>query len=387
MAIKSSPIKNKALDPLEKRVFGFRQHILGRIWPNILAGRQDVSGRAFKIYSPLEPETLVAGFIGADLRVVEEAALGASACLQAWAGRDFAARAAILAAVGENLRQKQADLALALYFEAGYEKAQAMAEVARVTAAFTELSDPAFVRQAEGYRGFGVVGLIADADDGFALLAMMSARALVAGNCIIVRPAAKTYLASILLIEALQLAGLGDGVVSLVCGSEAGLFMAACQKLDRIFHFGPEENGLKLQRKAGLGQLISLGAGKNRVFIAEDADLAAAVSFCVQMAKPEGIAAVHEIFASPVIFKEISQKLRKAKVGIEIQSRDDFGPEFGAEAGVFSALFAQKSDEKARFLHHCAAQFLLLNPTLPLSLLCEILPLGLFMKRQIIMGD
>ena len=46
---------------IDARLEQFRRDMLGRAWPNVVAGRQDVSGRASEVYCPFDRELLVAG--------------------------------------------------------------------------------------------------------------------------------------------------------------------------------------------------------------------------------------------------------------------------------------------------------------------------------------
>jgi hypothetical protein len=51
---------------IDVRLEQFRRDMLGRAWPNVVAGRQDVSGRAYEVYCPFDRELLVARLVEAD---------------------------------------------------------------------------------------------------------------------------------------------------------------------------------------------------------------------------------------------------------------------------------------------------------------------------------
>ena len=65
-------------DALSERMASFRSGMLGRAWPNIIAGRQDVSGRAFEVQCPFERSLVTSRLVAADGVAVRAAALAAT---------------------------------------------------------------------------------------------------------------------------------------------------------------------------------------------------------------------------------------------------------------------------------------------------------------------
>jgi len=51
----------------------FRKSLLGQAWPNVVAGRHDVSGRAYEVYCPFDRDLLVARLVSGDRTAVKSA--------------------------------------------------------------------------------------------------------------------------------------------------------------------------------------------------------------------------------------------------------------------------------------------------------------------------
>ena len=123
----------------------------------------------------------------------------------------------------------------------------------------------------------GCVGLIAPWNFPWAIPVWKSAPAIVAGNCVVFKPAELTPATSILLAEIYEEAGLPPGVFNMLVGSGAdvGEAMVAAPELRAISFTGSNKIGNALYVKAaqrGAKVTCEMG-GKNAVIVMPDADL------------------------------------------------------------------------------------------------------------------
>lgn len=102
--------------------------------------------------------------------------------------------------------------------------------------------------------------------------------ALMAGNCVVLRPDLQSPLCALAGVELLKMAGLPDGVLQVVLGSGSTIGAAVLDHTELLYSPGrprPVRGGAGGGAAPG-GLLLELG-GKNSVYIADDADLARAV--------------------------------------------------------------------------------------------------------------
>ena len=131
------------------------------------------------------------------------------------------------------------------------------------------------------YDPYGVVGVITPWNVPMNQSARSIAPALAVGNTIVHKPAECSSLASLILCEIMQKAGLPDGVLNLISGSgrSLGPALAKHPKIGKIAFTGSVGVGEELGEIAGrkiMPITLELG-GKSANIIFEDADLAAAV--------------------------------------------------------------------------------------------------------------
>jgi len=72
-------------DWLDTALPRFRKSALGQAWPNVAAGRHDVSGRAYEVYCPFDRDLLVARLVSADRKAVKSAVAAAREAFGPWA--------------------------------------------------------------------------------------------------------------------------------------------------------------------------------------------------------------------------------------------------------------------------------------------------------------
>jgi 1-pyrroline-5-carboxylate dehydrogenase len=113
---------------IDARLPEFRETMLGRAWPNVVAGRQDVSGRAYEVFCPFDRELLVARLVAADKKAVKGAVHSAKAAFPAWAGLEWKERVTVMRKWAAEIDKRKYDLGLASLYEVGKSRIEAIGE-------------------------------------------------------------------------------------------------------------------------------------------------------------------------------------------------------------------------------------------------------------------
>jgi aldehyde dehydrogenase (NAD+) len=183
----------------------------------------------------------------------------------------------------------------------------------------------------------GVVGLIAPWNFPWAIPVWKSAPAIVAGNCVVFKPAELTPATSVLLAEIYEEAGLPPGVFNMLVGSgsEVGEAMVHAPELRAISFTGSNKIGNALYVKAaqrGAKVTCEMG-GKNAVIVMPDADLdkaATAIHGGAFGSTGQRCTATSRVIAHPDIKKALVDRLvaaaQKIKIGPGLDHTTDMGP-------------------------------------------------------------
>ncbi|MGY4688779.1 NADP-dependent glyceraldehyde-3-phosphate dehydrogenase [Salibacterium sp. K-3] len=121
----------------------------------------------------------------------------------------------------------------------------------------------------------GVVLAIAPFNYPLNLSASKIAPALMTGNGVVFKPATQGSLSGILMIEALEEAGLPEGLVNITTGrgSEIGDVLVTHKGIDQISFTGGSGTGISMAEKAGMVPMVLELGGKDPAIVLEDADL------------------------------------------------------------------------------------------------------------------
>ena len=183
----------------------------------------------------------------------------------------------------------------------------------------------------------GVVGLIAPWNFPWAIPVWKSAPALVAGNCVVFKPAELVPATAALLTEIYEEAGLPPGVFNMVVGpgSAVGEAMVAAPELRAISFTGSNKVGGDLYVKAarrGAKVTCEMG-GKNAVIVMPDADLdkaAAAIHGGAFGSTGQRCTATSRVIAHPEVKRALVERLvasaERIKVGPGLDESMDMGP-------------------------------------------------------------
>jgi acyl-CoA reductase-like NAD-dependent aldehyde dehydrogenase len=183
----------------------------------------------------------------------------------------------------------------------------------------------------------GVVGLIAPWNFPWAIPVWKSAPAIVAGNCVVFKPAELTPATSVLLAEIYEEAGLPPGVFNMLVGTgrEVGEAMVHAPELRAISFTGSNNVGNALYVKAaqrGAKVTCEMG-GKNAVIVMPDADLdkaAIAIHGGAFGSSGQRCTATSRVIAHPDIKQALVDRLvaaaEKIRLGPGLDDTTDMGP-------------------------------------------------------------
>ncbi|WP_028968876.1 aldehyde dehydrogenase family protein [Sphingomonas sp. URHD0057] len=272
--------------------------LLGKSRPAFIGGRDRNEGVVVEAYSPIDREILLGEFPQAGPALVDEAVEAARAAYPAWRELGWPRRTAILRAGADVLEQRKWDVSVACLIEVGKSRMEAVGEVEEAIDLIRHYCDE--MERTGGFREeragassaercyvelkpFGVFGVIAPFNFPVALSVGMISAALVAGNSVVFKPSDSAGLTGRLVVEALAVGGLPDGVLNLVQGGrETGEAMVGHSQIDGFAFTGSNAVGMTIMRAAASAQamrpvLCEMG-GKNPAFVTASADLAIAAS-------------------------------------------------------------------------------------------------------------
>lgn len=313
------------------------------------------SGATFPNHNPATGE-LIGEFPDSGEADLELAIEAARATLPRWRKYPAPRRAEILFRAGEEMVRRKEELARALTLEMGKTLEDARGDI-------QESIDLAYYFGGEGRRllgvttpsespqktiysvrvPVGVVGAISPFNFPFAIPALKSLPALIAGNTIVLKPASDTpYLAN-LLAQVYESAGLPAGVFNVVHGSGAvlGPRLAEHPHVPLISFTGSKAVGVEITRHGApwLKKTILELGGKNCIIVMDDAILDEAVRGIVWSAfgtSGQRCTAASRIIAHRAIHDELVHKLdaamRALRLGSGLDPTTDIGPLINADA-------------------------------------------------------
>ncbi|MGB8166277.1 MAG: aldehyde dehydrogenase family protein [Chthoniobacteraceae bacterium] len=264
--------------------------------PSLLIGGEWVSttAKSSPVVNPFTGEEIARVPMGGPAEI-ERAVAAAQAAFPQARGEAAHRRAALLLAVARGIEQRSAEFAETIVSEAGKPITLAEGEVARAVMTFTaaaeearrqhgEMLDMDAFSSGEGHLGLvkrfplGVVSAITPFNFPLNLVAHKVAPCLATGNTMVVKPAAKTPLTSLLLARVLVEAGVPAGQMNFVtCSNEDAAQLVTDERVKKVTFTGSPTVGWKLKELCGKKRITLELGGNAGVIVHADADLDAAV--------------------------------------------------------------------------------------------------------------
>lgn len=248
------------------------------------------SNNTFETVNPANPGEIVATYQESTANDAEAAVVAAADAEAEWASVPAPERGMILKAAGDILDDRKAELTAQLTHEEGKTNAEAGGEVQRAIDIFHYYAQKTrdlggTVKSSSGRRTniytreepVGVTALITPWNYPIAIPAWKTAPALAAGNTVVIKPASLAPGPAVSIIEALDEAGIPDGVINLVTGpgSTVGNELVGHDRVDAVSFTGSSAVGgavYDLATDDGKRVQTEMG-GKNPTIVTDSADL------------------------------------------------------------------------------------------------------------------
>jgi RHH-type proline utilization regulon transcriptional repressor/proline dehydrogenase/delta 1-pyrroline-5-carboxylate dehydrogenase len=340
-------------------------------------GRKRSGGQWLESVNPANPKEIVGRVHITSIDQAEEAIDRATRYFAEWRDTPARERAKILFNAAEIMRKKRWELAAWEVFEVGKRWREADADVteaidylAYYAREMLRLSEPRETQQLQSetnvyfYEPRGIAAIIAPWNFPLAILTGMTAAALVAGNCALMKPAEQSPIMATHLLEVLRDAGLPDGACQLLQGGgELGAHLVRSPKIQLVAFTGSREVGLEILREAythrpgqeHVKRVVCEMGGKNAVIVDTDADLDEAVVHVIDSAfgyQGQKCSAASRLILLEEIHERLLARLveavRSLKIGAPEDPRNAIGPVIDAEAKDRIAEFIRVGKKEAK---------------------------------------
>jgi 1-pyrroline-5-carboxylate dehydrogenase len=306
---------------------------LGQSHPMIIDGQQRAGESETELRSPIDQDVVVGRFASGTRADVADAIAAARAAQPAWNALGWEKRIEILDRAADLISERLMEYSALMAFEVGKNRIEALGEVEESADLIryygkTAVENDFYVRPMDNLgdaathtrsvlRPHGVFGVISPFNFPLARSAGPVAGALVAGNTAVLKPARAGAMSSVLLMEALQDAGLPDGVCNLVMGpgETVGEELASSEAIDGIVFTGSYEVGMDLQHSFSKAYprpcIVEMG-GKNPAIVMGSADLDKAAEGIMRSAFGFGgqkCSANSRVYVERAVHDELVQKL------------------------------------------------------------------------------
>jgi 1-pyrroline-5-carboxylate dehydrogenase len=281
--------------------------LLGHEYELVIGGQRSRTAEKMQSLNPAKPAQVVGVHQEAGLEHAERAMKAALEAFTTWQFVAVEERAALLLQTAELIRKRKFEFCAWLTYEVGKNWAEADADVAetidflefyarealRLAGATTPIQLPGERNQLL-YIPMGVCAVIPPWNFPFAIMAGMTAAAIVTGNTVIVKPSSESPTIAARFLDVLEEAGMPPGVVNFCTGSGTlfGNALVEHPKTRLIAFTGSKKVGLEINARAAQTQpgqiwikrtILEMG-GKDSIIVSSDCDLDTAVDGVVAAA-------------------------------------------------------------------------------------------------------
>ena len=279
----------------------------GDEYPLVIGGERIKTGSTLESINPANRSQVVGRFHKATKELAERAVEAAHEAFQSWRNVPPAERAQLLFRVAEMMRARKHEFSAWMIYEVAKSWPEADGDIAEAID-FLEFYAREMLRYAAKqpltkltgednqleYIPLGVGAVIPPWNFPLAIMAGMTAAAIVTGNTVALKPSSDAPAIAYKFFELLEEAGLPAGVVNFMPGSgaEVGDVVVDHPKTRFIAFTGSKEVGLRINERAAKtqpGQLwikrvVAEMGGKDAIIVADDANLDEAATGVVQSA-------------------------------------------------------------------------------------------------------
>ncbi|HEX4006610.1 MAG TPA: L-glutamate gamma-semialdehyde dehydrogenase [Acidobacteriaceae bacterium] len=318
--------------------------LLGHEYPLIIGGERLHTSSKIESRNPARPAQIVGIHQKAGAEHAEQAVQAALTAFASWKFVSAEERASLLLHAAEIIRERKFDFCAWLTYEVGKNWGEADADVGetidflefyarealRLAAATTPIQYPGEKNELH-YIPLGVAAVISPWNFPFAIMAGMTAAAIVTGNTVVLKPSSDSPTIAARFMEVLEEAGLPPGVVNLCPGSGAtfGNAVVSHAKTRFIAFTGSKEVGLDIHERAAKTQkgqiwikrtILEMG-GKDSIIVSADADFDAAVDGVVAAAfgfSGQKCSACSRVIVEEPIYEAFVDRLREKVAALKV---------------------------------------------------------------------
>jgi RHH-type proline utilization regulon transcriptional repressor/proline dehydrogenase/delta 1-pyrroline-5-carboxylate dehydrogenase len=357
---------------------------LGRNYPLWIGGGEMKSETWIDSVNPAAPREIVGRVPLARTEEADQAIETAEMFFPSWRATPARERAAILFRAASIMRERRLELAAWEVLEAGKGRREADADVVEAID-YLEYYGREMIRLAEPrpteilpgesniyfYEPRGVAVVIAPWNFPLAILAGMTAAALVAGNCAVVKPAEQSPVMGFHLLDILREAGLPPLACQLLQGGgELGAYLVRRPSVHLIAFTGSREAGLEILSEAyahrpgqqHVKRVIAEMGGKNAIIVDADADLDEAVAHIIDSAfgyQGQKCSAASRLIlveaAHDRLLKRLVEAVKSLKIGPPKDPRNFIGPVIDAAAEARIARYIELGKREGKCVLETAA--------------------------------
>ncbi|MCR8843966.1 L-glutamate gamma-semialdehyde dehydrogenase [Paenibacillus sp. SC116] len=280
---------------------------LGRSYPLVINGEKITTEKQVTSINPGNKDEVIGHLSQADAELAQRAIADADAAFQTWQYVDPEVRAGYLFKAAAVMRRRKFEYASWLVYEVGKNWGEADADVAEAIdflefygREMIRLSGPQPLTVLEGednrltYIPLGVGIVIPPWNFPLAIMAGMTAAAVVAGNTVVLKPASTSPVIAAKFVELMEEVGLPAGVINFIPGSgaEIGDLIVDHPRTRFVSFTGSREVGLRINERISRTQpgqiwikrLIAEMGGKDGIVVDNDASVEEAATAIVQSA-------------------------------------------------------------------------------------------------------
>ncbi len=273
---------------------------LGKKWPLVINGRKIADREYVASVNPAKPSQVIGHWARATVADADAAVASAVAAFPKWRATSVEERAQMLERAGALMESRRLELNSLLILEAGKPWIEADGDISEAidfcrfyAVEMRKLAKPTVTQPVPGERcvqtwtprGVGVA--IAPWNFPLAILTGLVVAPLVAGNCVIMKPAEQTSVIGAVLMDILTEAGIPAGVLNFLpgFGEDIGAHLVGHKQVDFVAFTGSRAVGCKIWETAGktqpgqqnLKKVVCEMGGKNALVVDNDADLDEAI--------------------------------------------------------------------------------------------------------------
>jgi 1-pyrroline-5-carboxylate dehydrogenase len=310
---------------------------LGREYRLIIGGHRVTTEGKIRSLDPSRPSQVVGVHQKAGAEHAEQAMQAALRAFELWSRASTGERTSLLLTAAEIIRKRKFEFCAWLTYEVGKNWAEADADVGE-TIDFLEFYAREALRLAEAktpiqlpgernellYIPLGVGAVIPPWNFPFAIMAGMTAAAIVTGNAVILKPSSDSPTIAAKFVEVLEEAGMPGGVVNFCPGSGATFGNAIVEhpKTRFIAFTGSKPVGLEIHERAARAQpgqiwikrtILEMG-GKDSILVCADTEVDTAVDGIVASAfgfSGQKCSACSRVIVEASIYDDFVEKLRE----------------------------------------------------------------------------